>query len=97
MELQIFKDFLFLFIYFFFKNFYLFILFYLFWAVLGLPCCTGFSLVEVSGAYSPGVMLGLLIASQGLLLLRSTGCRRAGFGSRGLVAPRHVESSRARD
>ena len=34
---------------------------YLFWAVLGLHCCTGFSLVAASGDYSLAVVSRLLI------------------------------------
>ena len=35
---------------------------YLFWAVLGLSCCTGFSPVATSRGYSPVAGHGLLIA-----------------------------------
>ena len=40
-------------------NFFLFI--YLFWAVLGLHCCMGFSLVSESVGYSLVAVCGLLI------------------------------------
>ena len=74
-------------------------------AVLGLSCCPDFSLVALNGAYSP-------VAVCRLLLLQSTSSRAHGLqqlrlpGSRaqpqllwhvGLVAPRHVRSSRTRD
>ena len=39
---------------------------YLFLAVLGLRCCTGFSLVAVSGGYSLVAVLELLIAMASL-------------------------------
>ena len=54
---------------------------YLFLAVLGLPCCAGFSLVAASGVLCVGLSLPWL------LLLWSTG----------LVAWTHVGSSQIRD
>ena len=38
------------------------LLIYLFLAVLGLPCCAGFSLVAASEGYSVDAVCGLLIA-----------------------------------
>ena len=43
---------------------------YLFLAVLGLHCCSGFSLVAESGGYFLVVMSGLLIAVAPLVELR---------------------------
>ena len=40
---------------------------FLFWAVLGLCCCTEFSRVAASRGYSPAVMSGLLIAVASLV------------------------------
>ena len=40
---------------------------YLFLAVLGLCCCTGFSLVVASGGYSPVAVPGLLIVVASLV------------------------------
>ena len=93
--------------------FYLFIYFWLYWVFVA---GRGLSLVVVSGGYSSLWCTGFSL--WWLLLLRSTGSRRAGFsscgsraqqlwlaGSRaqaqqlwctGLVAPRHVGSSRTR-
>ena len=47
----------------FFKNF----IYFLFSVVLGLCCCTGFSLVAVSRGYSLAVVLRLLIAVASLV------------------------------
>ena len=47
---------------------------YLLMAVLGLHCCTGFSLVAMSGTYSPAVICRLL-------LLQSMDSRNVGFSS----------------
>ena len=69
---------------FFFKNFIY--LFYLFLAVLGLCCCTEFSLVVVIGGYSLAVVRGLLISVQWHFLLWSTGFRSMGFSSCGTWA-----------
>ena len=43
-----------------------FLFVYLFLAVLGLCCSTGFSLVVVSGLYSLGAVRGLLVAGASL-------------------------------
>ena len=64
-------------------------LIYLFLAVLGLCCCAGLSLVAASGGYSSLWCAGFSL--RWLLLLRSTDSRHVG-----LVAPRHVGSSRTR-
>ena len=40
---------------------------YLFWAVLGLHCCTGFSLVAASMGYSLAEVLRLLIVVASLV------------------------------
>ena len=40
---------------------------YLFLAVLGVHCCSGFSLVVVSGGYFPGAVLGLFVAGVSLV------------------------------
>ena len=64
---------------FFLKIIYLF----LFLAALGLNCCASFSLVAVSGGYSPVVVPGFSL--QWLLLLRSTSSR-AQFSSCGTQA-----------
>ena len=80
---------------------------YLFMAALGLCCCAWvFSSCGERGLHSLLWRAGFSL--QWLLLLRSTGSRRAGFsscgtpalerrlrscGARGLVAPRHVGSS----
>jgi len=40
---------------------------FFFFAVLGLHCCTGFSLVAVSGGYSPAAVCRLLIAVASLV------------------------------
>ena len=50
----------------FFLMLYLFT--YLFLAVLGLHCCTGFSLVVVSGGYSPAGVHGLFIVVASLVV-----------------------------
>ena len=42
---------------------------FLFFAVLGLLCCPGFSLVVASGGYSPVAVHGLLIAVASLVAL----------------------------
>ena len=62
---------------------YNFISLCLFWAVLGLLCCPGFSLVVVGGGYSPAVVCRLL-------LLQSMGSR--GFSSCGCLALEHTLS-----
>ena len=67
----------------FFKN--LFICLFLFLAALGLRCCThGLSLVAASGGYSSLWCTGFSLCW--LLLLWSTGSRRAGFSSCGVRA-----------
>ena len=84
---------------------YLCIYFWLCWVFVA---ARGLSLVAVSGGYSSLRCAGFSLLW--LLLLRSTGSRRAGFsscGSRalecrlmwhmGFAAPRHVGSSRTRD
>ena len=93
-----------------------FLLIYLFLAALGLCCCALAFSSCASGGYSSLRCMGFSL--RWLLLLQSTGYRRAGFsscsawaqqlwlaGSRaqaqqlwctGLVAPRHVGSSRTR-
>ena len=85
----------------FYKFLFLFILFL---AVLGLRCCVQFSLVAASRGYSS--LWCTSFSLRWLLLLWSTGSRCAGFSScgtwaqqlwcMGLVAPRHVGSSRIR-
>jgi len=61
--------------------------FKLFLAVLDLPCCTGFSLVVVSGGYSLVAMCRLLIMMASLVVehrLCRLGCRAsviAGFSN----------------
>ena len=66
-------------------NYYYFLKFiyliYLFLAVLGLCCCVGFSVVAASGGYSSLRCAGFSL--RWLLLLLSTGSRRAGFSSCG--------------
>ena len=47
--------------------FFFFFNYYLLWAVLGLPCCTGFSLVVVSRAYSLAEICRLLTAVVSLI------------------------------
>ena len=47
--------------------FYIIVFTYLFLAVLGLCCCTGFSLVVASGGYSPVAVHGLLIVVASLV------------------------------
>ena len=47
--------------------FYIILFTYLFLAVLGLCCCTGFSLVVASGGYSPVAVPGLLIVVASLV------------------------------
>ena len=47
--------------------FYIILLTYLFLAVLGLRCYTGFSLVVASGSYSPAAVHGLLIVVASLV------------------------------
>ena len=60
---------------FFFNNFI-----YLFWSVLGLHCCTGFSLVVASRCYSLATVRMLLIEMASLLMEhRLLGC--TGFSS----------------
>ena len=54
---------------------------YLFLAVLGLCCCTGFSVVGVSGGYLSLHCTGFLL--QWLVLLHSTGSRAPSFSSCG--------------
>ena len=80
-------------------------------AVLGLCCCVGiFSLLEASRSYSPLAVLGLLVvaaspdAQHRLQVLRLPQLWLTGSRARtqelwcmGLVAPRHVGSSRSRD
>ena len=87
---------------FFFKKTRVFI--YLFWLCWVFGDAHRLSLVAASGGYSSLRCAGFSL--RWLLLLRSTGCRRAGFSScgswaqslwhAGLVAPRHVGSSRTR-
>ena len=60
---------------------------YLFFAVLGLWCCTGFPLVAVSRGYSRGLVAFFLWR---LLLLQSTGsrkCKRQWLGHMVVAAP----------
>ena len=49
-------------------SFRLILFFYLYLAVLGLLCCTGFSLVVASGDCSPAVVWGLLLGVASLVL-----------------------------
>ena len=68
--------------FFFFNEFiYLFIYLWLHWVFIA---ALGLSLVVASGGYSSVAVRGLLIAW--LLLLQSTGSRRAGFSSCGMWA-----------
>ena len=65
-------------------------------AVLGLHCCTSFSLVVGSGGYSLVVVQALLTAVPSLARSsRVPGLRQ--LWCTGLAAPRHVGSSRTRD
>ena len=75
-----------LFFFFFFNKFYLFIYFWLHWVFVA---ARRLSLVVASGGYSSLPCAGFSL--QWLILLWSTGSRHAG-----LVAPRHVGSSRTR-
>ena len=68
--------------------FYLFIYFWLSWVFVAVR---GLSLVPASGGYSSLRCAGFSL--QWLLLLRSTGSRRAGFSSCGLRALDHRLSS----
>ena len=66
-------------------------LFYYFLAVLGFHCCTGFSLVALSGGYPLVVVLGLLITvaspvAEHVQLLRTSGIAAPGLRSCGLWA-----------
>ena len=80
---------IYIYIFFFFKKYFIFysILFYsiLFYSILfgcvgsSLLCTGGLSLVAASGGYSSLPCVGFLL--RWLLLLRSTGCRHAGFSS----------------
>ena len=63
---------------------------YLFLAVLGLRCCTGFSLLAASGGYSLVAMRSLLIAVASLVA-EVLGC--LGFSSCGSWALEHMFSS----
>ena len=74
--------------FFFFNKFYLFIYFWLCWVFVAVR---GLSLVVVSGGYSSLQCAGFSL--QWLLLLRSTGSRRAGFSSCGFRALEHSLSS----
>ena len=62
----------------FFKNIYLFIYLWLHWVFVAVH---SLSLVAASGGYSSLRCMGFSL--RWLLLLRSTGCRRAGFSSCG--------------
>ena len=83
----------------------MFLFTYLYLVALGLLAVHGLSLVAASRGYSSLQWTGSSL--QQLLLLQSTGSRRAGFRSRGtqaqwlwlegLVAPRNAESSQTRD
>ena len=83
---------------------YMYLLFF-FWLHWVLVAVRGLSLVVASGDYSS--LWCADFSFQWLLLLRSTGSRRAGFSScgmqaqelwrMGLVASRHMGSSRTRD
>jgi len=42
--------------------------------MLGLHCCTGFSLVVVSRGYSPFAVQGFLVAMPSLALEKALGC-----------------------
>ena len=53
---------------FFLFKFYVIIFICLLWAVLGLRCCTGFSLVAASRGYSLFAVHGLLIAAASLVV-----------------------------
>ena len=63
------------------KNFHYFIYLFIFLAVLGLCCCTSFSLVVVSGGYSLDVVCKFLVVVGGFSLLWRTGPRHMGFSS----------------
>ena len=58
---------------------------YLFLAVLGLRCCSGFSPVLGSGGCSPAVVLGPLVAV-GSSRCRTQALGRSSFSSRGVQA-----------
>ena len=83
---------------------YTFIYLFIFWLCWFFIAVRGLSLVAASGGYSSLQCAGFSL--WWLLLLRSTGSRRVGFSScgtqaqqlrhTGLVAPRHVGSSRTR-
>ena len=67
--------------------------------MLGLHCCTDFSLAVTSRDYSPAAGHRLPIAAASLVV-KHMGSRARGLrscGSRALVAPRHVGSSQTRD
>ena len=91
-------------LFFFLILFFKFIYFIYFWLCWVFIAVCGLSLVGASGGYSPLRCMGFSL--QWLLLLRSTGSRCAGFSScstrasvvvaQGLIAPRHVGSSRTR-
>ena len=49
------------------QNVYIFKICFIYLAVLGLCCCTGFSLVVASGGYSPVAVPGLLIVVASLV------------------------------
>ena len=74
-------------------------------ALLGLHCCTDFSLVVVSGRWSAAVVRGLLIAAASLVVERRLWGTRAsvivarGLSSHGtgIVTPWHVGSFQTRD
>ena len=65
----------------FLKNFHYFIYLFIFLAVLGLCCCTSFSLVVVTGGYSLDVVCKFLVVVGGFSLLWHTGPRHMGFSS----------------
>ena len=78
--------------------------------MLGLCCCTGFSLVAVNGGYSlvavPGLLITLasLVKEHGLQGAQASAVVAPGLQStgsvvvvHGLSCPWHVESSRIRD
>ena len=76
---------------FFLFKFYVIIFICLLWAVLGLRCCTGFSLVAASRGYSLFAVHGLSL--QRLLLLWSMGSGMCGLSSCGSWALEHRLSS----
>ena len=68
------------------RKFLQFLFVYLFTALLGLHCCSGFSLFAANGGYS-------LVAVQGLLIVEASLFGRTGFRVWGLPSMQHVGSA----